>query len=185
MAKGWYVVHTYSGYENKIEKTIRKIMETDLAFCEVVSDIKIPTEEVVEVKDGVKKTVKRKILPSYILIEMELPEYQWETICSQIKRIQGVTGFVGSLEGRKPNPLSNEEFKSILQKTGEIKTDRNLRPKQTFTAGEQVKIVEGPFETFTGMIEEVNSEKGRLRVLVGIFGRSTPVEVDFLQVEKI
>lgn len=185
MAKGWYVVHTYSGYENKIEKTIRKIMETDLAFCEVVSDIKIPTEEVVEVKDGVKKTVKRKILPSYILIEMELPEYQWETICSQIKRIQGVTGFVGSLEGRKPNPLSNEEFKSILQKTGEIKTDRNLRPKQTFTAGEQVKIVEGPFETFTGLIEEVNSEKGRLRVLVGIFGRSTPVEVDFLQVEKI
>ena len=185
MAKGWYVVHTYSGYENKIEKTIRKIMETDLAFCEVVSDIKIPTEEVVEVKDGVKKTVKRKILPSYILIEMELPEYQWETICSQIKRIQGVTGFVGSLEGRKPNPLSNEEFKSILQKTGEIKTDRNLRPKQTFTAGEQVKIVEGPFETFTGLIEEVNSEKGRIRVLVVIFGRSTPVEVDFLQVEKI
>ncbi len=185
MAKGWYVVHTYSGYENKIEKTIRKIMETDLSFCEVVSDIKIPTEEVVEVKDGVKKTVKRKILPSYILIEMELPEYQWETICSQIKRIQGVTGFVGSLEGRKPNPLSNEEFKSILQKTGEIKTDKNLRPKQSFATGEQVKIVEGPFETFTGVVEEVNIEKGRLRVLVGIFGRSTPVEVDFLQVEKI
>jgi len=185
MAKGWYVVHTYSGYENKIEKTIRKIMETDRLFNEVVSDVKVPTEAVVEVKDGVKKTVKRKILPSYILVEMDLPEYQWETFCSQIKRIQGVTGFVGSLEGKKPTPLTSGELKSILQKTGEIKTEKTLRPKQSFSSGEQVKIIEGPFETFTGTIEEVNLEKGKLRVLVGIFGRSTPVEVDFLQVEKI
>ncbi|PKL13109.1 MAG: transcription termination/antitermination factor NusG [Spirochaetae bacterium HGW-Spirochaetae-8] len=185
MAKGWYVVHTYSGYENKIEKTIRKLMEGDAVFAEVVTDVKVPTEEVVEVKDGVKKTVKRKILPSYILVEMDLPDYQWETFCSQIKRIQGVTGFVGSLEGRKPGPLSSDEFKGILQKTGEIKTDKTLRPKQTFSPGEQVKIIEGPFETFTGVIEEINMEKGKLRVLVGIFGRSTPVEVDFLQVEKI
>ena len=185
MAKGWYVVHTNSGYENKIEKTIRKIMESDHHFAEVVSDIKVPTEEVVEVKDGVKKTVKRKILPSYILVEMDLPEYQWEMFCSQIKRIQGVTGFVGSLDGKKPTPLTSDELKGILQKTGEIKTDKTLRPKQTFSAGEQVKIIEGPFETFTGTIEEVNLEKGKLRVLVGIFGRSTPVEVDFLQVEKI
>ena len=113
MAKSWYVVHTYSGYENKIEKTIRKIMETDLTFNEVVTDIKVPTEEVVEVKDGVKKTVKRKILPSYILVQMELPEYQWEIFCSQIKRIQGVTGFVGSLDGKSRNPLpatSSREF---------------------------------------------------------------------------
>ena len=185
MAKGWYVVHTYSGYENKIEKTIRKIMESDHLFAEVVSDIKVPTEEVVEVKDGVKKTVKRKILPSYILVEMDLPEYQWEMFCSQIKRIQGVTGFVGSFEGKKPTPLTSDELKGILQKTGEIKTDKTLRPKQTFSSGEQVKIIEGPFETFTGTVEEVNLEKGKLRVLVGIFGRSTPVEVDFLQVEKI
>ncbi|MHC1691875.1 MAG: transcription termination/antitermination protein NusG [Sphaerochaetaceae bacterium] len=185
MAKDWYVVHTYSGYENKIEKTIRKIMETDSLFYEVVSDVKVPTEEVVEVKDGVKKTVKRKILPSYILVQMDLPEYQWEAFCSQIKRIQGVTGFVGSLEGKRPTPLTSDELKGILQKTGEIKTDKTLRPKQSFSTGEQVKIIEGPFETFTGTIEEINMEKGRLRVLVGIFGRSTPVEVDFLQVEKI
>lgn len=185
MAKGWYVVHTYSGYENKIEKTIRKIMESDPQFSEVVSDVKVPTEEVVEVKDGVKKTVKRKILPSYILVQMDLPEYQWELFCSQIKRIQGVTGFVGSLEGRKPSPLSSEELKGILQKTGEIKSEKVLRPKQSFSQGEHVKIIEGPFESFTGTIEEVNLEKGKLRVLVGIFGRSTPVEVDFLQVEKI
>ena len=150
-----------------------------------VSDVKVPTEEVIEVKDGVKKTVKRKILPSYILVQMDLPEYQWEFFCSQIKRIQGVTGFVGSLEGRKPTPLSSEVLKGILQKTGEIKSEKVLRPKQSFSQGEHVKIIEGPFESFTGTIEEVNLEKGKLRVLVGIFGRSSPVEVDFLQVEKI
>ncbi|MDD2296394.1 MAG: transcription termination/antitermination protein NusG [Sphaerochaetaceae bacterium] len=185
MAKGWYVVHTYSGYENKIEKIIHKMMESDPQFGEVVSDVKVPIEEVIEVKDGVKKTVKRKILPSYILVQMDLPEYQWEFFCSQIKKIQGVTGFVGSLDGRKPTPLTSEELKGILQKTGEIKTEKVLRPKQSFSQGEHVKIVEGPFESFTGTIEEVNLEKGRLRVLVGIFGRSTPVEVDFLEVEKI
>jgi len=185
MAKAWYVVHTYSGHENKIEKIIRKMMESDREFSDVVLDVKVPTEEVVEVKDGVKKTVNRKIFPSYILVQMDLPEFQWEYFCSQVKRIQGVTGFVGSLDGRKPTPLTNEELKGILQKTGEIKTEKVLRPKQTFTEGEHVKIVEGPFESFTGTIEEVNLEKGRLRVLVGIFGRSTPVEVDFLQVEKI
>lgn len=185
MAKGWYVVHTYSGYENKIEKIIRKMMESDNEFSDVVLDVKVPTEEVVEVKDGVKKTVKRKIFPSYILVQMDLPEFQWEFFCSQVKRIQGVTGFVGSLDGRKPTPLSNEELKRILQKTGEIKSEKVIRPKQTFSEGEHVKIIEGPFESFTGTIEEVNLEKGRLRVLVGIFGRSTPVEVDFLQVEKI
>lgn len=185
MAKGWYVVHTYSGYENKIEKIIRKMMESDNEFNDVVLDVKVPTEEVVEVKDGVKKTVKRKIFPSYILVQMDLPEFQWEFFCSQVKRIQGVTCFVGSLDGRKPTPLSNEELKRILQKTGEIKSEKVIRPKQTFSEGEHVKIIEGPFESFTGTIEEVNLEKGRLRVLVGIFGRSTPVEVDFLQVEKI
>ncbi len=185
MAKGWYVVHTYSGYEMKIEKTLHKLRETDLNFAEVFLDVKVPTEDVVEVKDGVKKTVKRKILPSYILVEMDLPDYQWELYCSQVKRVQGVTGFVGSLEGRKPTPLSSAELKGILQKTGELKDERVLRPKQNFSTGEHVKIIEGPFESFTGVVEEVNNEKTKLRVLVGIFGRSTPVEVDFLQVEKI
>lgn len=185
MAKGWYVVHTYSGYEMKIEKTLRKLMETDLNFAEVFLDVKVPTEDVIEVKDGVKKTVKRKILPSYILVQMDLPDYQWELYCSQVKRVQGVTGFVGSLEGKKPTPLSSAELKGILQKTGELKSEKVLRPKQSFSNGEHVKIIEGPFESFTGVIEEVNNEKTKLRVLVGIFGRSTPVEVDFLQVEKI
>lgn len=185
MAKGWYVVHTYSGYEQKIERILRKMMETDADFREVCTDVKVPFETVVEVKDGVKRDVKRKILPGYILVELDLPEHSWKTWCSQIKRIQGVTGFVSAMDGVKPQPLSADEVKGIFQKTGDIKTEKVFKPKQSFSVGEQVRIIEGPFETFTGAIEEVNLEKARLRVSVGIFGRSTPVEVDFLQVEKI
>ncbi|MDY4611503.1 MAG: transcription termination/antitermination protein NusG [Sphaerochaetaceae bacterium] len=185
MAKGWYVVHTYSGYEQKIERILRKMMETDADFREVCTDVKVPFETVVEVKDGVKRDVKRKILPGYILVELDLPEHSWKIWCSQIKRIQGVTGFVSAMDGVKPQPLTADEVKGIFQKTGDIKTEKVFKPKQTFSVGEQVRIVEGPFETFTGTVEEVNLEKARLRVSVGIFGRSTPVEVDFLQVEKI
>ncbi len=185
MAKGWYVVHTYSGYEQKIERILRKMMETDADFREVCVDVKVPFETVVEVKDGVKRDVKRKILPGYILVELDLPENSWKIWCSQIKRIQGVTGFVSAMEGVKPQPLSAEEVKGIFQKTGDIKTEKVFKPKQTYSVGDQVRIVEGPFESFTGAVEEVNLEKARLRVTVGIFGRSTPVEVDFLQVEKI
>ncbi|MBN1648444.1 MAG: transcription termination/antitermination factor NusG [Spirochaetales bacterium] len=184
MAKGWYVVHTYSGYENKIEKFIRKLMEQP-EFGESVSDVKVPAEDVVEVKDGKKKVTSKKFLPGYILLEMDLPDQGWKTICGQIKKIQGVTGFVGVQGGAKPLPLSGEEARAILQKTGEIKTDKHIRPKQSFALGESVRIVDGPFDTFTGTIEEVNLEKAKLRVMVGIFGRATPVEVDFLQVEKI
>ena len=184
MAKGWYVVHTYSGYENKIEKFIRKMMEQD-DFSSAVFDVKVPAEDVVEVKDGKKKVSSKKFLPGYILLEMDLPEIGWKTVCGQIKKIQGVTGFVGVLPGAKPHPLSADEARVILQKAGEIKTDKHIRPKQTFSVDETVRIIDGPFNTFTGTIEEVNLEKAKLRVKVGIFGRATPVEVDFLQVEKI
>ena len=184
MAKGWYVVHTYSGYENKVERYIRKLME-DPALAESIVDVKVPSEEVVEVKDGKRKVTNKKFLPGYILVEMELPDLGWKAICSHIKRIQGVTGFVGSMDGRKPSPISNEEARAIFQKAGDIKSEKVIRPKQSFAVGEQVRIIEGPFETFTGSIEEVNLEKGRLKVMVGIFGRATPVEVNFLQVEKI
>lgn len=185
MAIGWYVVHTYSGYEQKIERIIRKMMETDATFRDVCLDVKVPFETVMEVKDGVKKEVKRKILPGYILAQLDLPEHSWKTYCTQIKRIQGVTGFVSAMDGSKPKPLSAEEVKTIFQKTGDIKTEKIFKPKQTFMVGEQVQIIEGPFESFSGSIEEVNLEKGKLKVTVGIFGRSTPVEVDFLQVEKV
>ena len=184
MAKGWYVVHTYSGYENKVEKHIRVLIERDV-FEGAVTDIKVPSEEVVEMREGKKKVTNRKFLPGYILLEMELPDHNWKAICSEVRKIQGVTGFVGSTRGIKPQPISPEEARSILQKAGEIKTEKQLAPKQTFTLDESVRIIDGPFDTFTGTVEEINAEKGRLRVMVGIFGRATPVEVDFNQVEKI
>ncbi|MDR0443307.1 MAG: transcription termination/antitermination protein NusG [Treponema sp.] len=187
MATGWYVLHTYSGYENKIEKTIRMMTENGELDKNVVRDIKVPSEEVVEVKDGKKRTQTRKFLPGYILVEMDLPDADmgWKLPCSKIKKIHGVTGFVGTPADRKPQPLTGDEARAILQKSGEIKGERIVRPRQTFSPGEQVKIIDGPFESFTGTIEEVNQEKNKLKVLVGIFGRTAPVEVDLLQVEKI
>ncbi|MDR1175628.1 MAG: transcription termination/antitermination protein NusG [Treponema sp.] len=185
MAAGWYVLHTYSGYENKIEKTIRMMMDMGDIDKEIVRDIKIPSEDVVEVRDGEKRVQKRKFLPGYILIEMDLPELDWKTTCSRIRKIQGVTGFVGTPADRRPNPLTGDEARAILQKSGEIKGERPARARQIFSSGEQVKIIDGPFESFTGTIEEVNQEKGKLKVIVGIFGRNTPVEVDLLQVEKL
>ncbi len=185
MTKGWYILHTYSGYENKIEKTIRLLIETGDISAEVVTDIKVPVEEFVEVKDGKKRNVTKKFLPGYILIEMMLPELGWKATCSAIRKIQGVTGFVGTPSGVRPQPITPDEAKAILQKAGEIKGEKSPRIKQSFAIGEQVKIIDGPFDSFTGSIEEVNMERGKLRVMVGIFGRSTPVEVDLLQVEKI
>lgn len=185
MAKGWYVVHTYSGYEQKIERIINKMRETDTDFALVCTEVKVAFETVVEVKDGVRRDVKRKILPGYILVELDLPEHSWKTWCSQIKRIQGVTGFVTPNDSVIPQPLSAAEVKSLFQKTGDLPAEKVFKPKQSFSIGEQVRIIEGPFDSFTGVIEEVNLEKARMRVSVGIFGRSTPVEVDFLQVEKI
>ncbi len=184
MAKGWYVLHTYSGYENKIEKTLRIMME-DGRIGEALTDIKVPSEQVVEVRGGKKRVTTKKFLPGYILLEMDLPDIGWKMVCSEIKKVNGVTGFVGAAPGAKPQPISGEEAREILQKTGEIKGDKQLKPKETYVIGETVRIVGGPFQTFTGEVEEVNVEKGKLRVMVPIFGRSTPVEVDFAQVERI
>jgi len=187
MATGWYVLHTYSGYENKIEKTIRMMTESGELEKSIVRDVKVPSEEVVEVKDGKKRTQTRKFLPGYILVEMDLPDADqgWKVPCTKIKKIQGVTGFVGTPADRKPQPLSGDEARAILQKSGEIKGERTVRARQSFAAGEQVKIIDGPFESFVGTIEEVNHEKNKLKVMVGIFGRNAPVEVDLLQVEKV
>lgn len=185
MARNWYVLHTYSGYENKIERTIRMLMEEG-AFGETVIDIKVPAEEVEErTKDGKRKITSKKFLPGYILLEMDLPDLGWKKVVSEMRRINGVTGFVGASPGAKPHPISQEEARSILQKTGEIKGDRAHRQRESFVSGETVRIIEGPFNTFTGVVEEVNNEKAKLRVTVGIFGRSTPVELDFAQVEKL
>jgi len=185
MAKAWYVLHVYSGYENKIEKTIRMMLNNGDLDPAVVSDIKVPSEDVVDVKDGKRRTSARKILPGYLLVEMDLPDASWKATCSGIRKITGVTGFVGATQHHKPAPITPDEARSILQRAGEIKGERSVRSRQAFAAGEQVKIIEGPFESFTGTIEEVSQDKSKLKVMVGIFGRSTPVEVDMLQVEKV
>lgn len=184
MAKGWYVIHAFSGHEKKVERQVFKLINSGI-YKSYIYDVKVPSEEVVEVRDGKKRVSSKKFLPGYVLVEMDLPEDGWKEICSQIRKIPGITGFVGTGRNQKPQPLSQEEAREILQKTGEIKTERTIKPRLSFAEGEHVRIIDGPFNSFSGSIEEVNLEKGKLRVMVGIFGRSTPVELDFTQVEKI
>ena len=185
MAKGWYILHTYSGYEAKIERTIRSFIESEDLSKDIVLDVKVPVEDVVEVKDGKKKVTSKKFLPGYIMIELDLPDLKWKDTCTKIRRIQGVTGFVGANSNERPRPISADEAKALLQKAGEIKGEKPTRMKQTFSVGDKVKIIEGAFASFEGNVEEVNLEKNKLRVMVAIFGRATPVELDLLQVEKI
>ena len=158
MAKGWYILHTYSGYEGKIERTIRSMLENGDFSPEIVLDVKVPVEDVCEIKDGKKRTITKKFLPGYIMIELDLPDFGWKDTCSAIRRIQGVTGFVGTNSNVKPRPISAEEAKALLQKAGEIKGDKPVRMKQTFAEGEQVKIIDGPFASFTGTISEVGAD---------------------------
>ena len=185
MAKSWYILHVYSGYENKIEKTIRMLIDSGELSRDIVTDVKVPTEEISELKEGKKRAVSRKILPGYILVEMDLPEDGWKATCATIRNINGVTGFVGSSSNARPQPITMEEVKRIFQRTGELKGERPVYFRQSFSVGEQVKITQGPFESFSGVIDEVNTEKNKIKVSVQIFGRSTPVEVDIAQVEKI
>jgi transcriptional antiterminator NusG len=185
MAADWYILHVFSGQEQRIEKMIRLMLVSGELSKEIVLDVKTPTEDVTEVKDGKKRTFTRKFYPGYMLIEMDLPDNNWKTTNSMIRAIPGVTGFVCTPAVKKPQPISGDEARAILQKAGEIKGEKPSRTRQTFLAGEQVKITDGPFESFTGVIEEVNTEKNRLKVMVGIFGRNTPVDVDLMQVEKV
>ena len=179
MAKEWYILHIFSGYENKIERAIRSLIENNEIPAGVISEIKIPEEELTEVKDGKKRVVRRKFLPGYILIEMDLPALNWRAVCAAIRRIHGVTGFLGGAGAdAKPQPISAEDAKSVLQGS-------RARSVQVFSEGQEVKIIEGPFDTFTGVIEEVMADRNKLRVMVAIFGRTTPVEVDMLQVELV
>ncbi|HZK19640.1 MAG TPA: transcription termination/antitermination protein NusG [Treponemataceae bacterium] len=185
MAKGWYILSVYTGHENKVERTIHMMLDLGELSREVVLDVKVPVEDVVEVKNGKKRTVTKKFLPGYIMIELDLPDIGWKATCSAIRRIKGATAFVGTNPNQRPRPISNDEAVSLLQKSGDIKGEKPVRMTQSFSIGEQVKIIDGPFASFAGSIEEVNEEKGKLKVIVGIFGRATPVEVDLLQVEKV
>jgi transcriptional antiterminator NusG len=176
MTKNWYVVHTYSGFEKFVTESIRQ-RAAELDMGEQVGRIIIPTEGVVEIKGGKKVVSTKRSYPGYILIEMEMSDENWLIIRETPK----VTGFVGS--GKRPTPLSKDEVNQIIEHMES--TSEKPKPKHSFERGEAVRIIDGPFFNFSGIVEEVNHERDTLKVMVTIFGRSTPVELEFLQVEKI
>ena len=187
MANNWYVLHTYSGYENKVEKGIKNLMENK-GLGEYIHQVKVPSEEVAEIRDGKKRVSRKKYFPGYILLEMSLPEepeHEWKRVLSYVTTIPGVTGFVGSGRNKKPVPLSDDDVKNVLQRMGEIKGEKLATPRLMYSEGESVRVIDGPFKSFTGTVEDINHEKGKVKVRVEIFGRSTPVELDFLQIDKI
>lgn len=170
--KLWYVVHTYSGYENKVKTDLEKRVES-MGMEDKIFQVLVPVEEVVEYKDGKRKTTQRKVFPGYVMVEMIVTDDSWYVV----RNTPGVTGFVGS--GVKPIPLEKHEVDVILRDMG-VETK-----KSDFAEGETVKVVSGPFQDFTGTINELNLEKGKLKVTVSMFGRDTPVELEFHQVSKI
>jgi len=172
----WYIVHTYSGFEERVRETMRQRADA-LGFGDKIGEIKIPMETIVELKGGKKRETQRKFFPGYILVEMEMNEDTWHVV----KNTPKVTGFVGT--GKVPTPLSEEEVNQILEQV--VTAKEKPKPKYVFEKGEPVKIVEGPFSNFTGTVEEVNLDRNTLKVMVTIFGRHTPVELDFLGVQKL
>ncbi|MCU0652175.1 MAG: transcription termination/antitermination protein NusG [Candidatus Omnitrophica bacterium] len=174
--KHWYVVHTQTGFEDKVKQLLEnRIVASGLA--EFISKVVIPTEQVSEIRSGKRRISARKFFPGYLLVEMELTEATY----LMIKTTTGVTGFIGL--GKKPMPLSQTEVDNILKKTQD--TQAKPSPKIIFEKGEQVRVTDGPFVNFNGTIDEIHPEKGKLKVSVSIFGRSTPVELEYWQVEKI
>lgn len=176
MAKQWYIIHTYSGFERKVKESLEGRVAA-FGLQDKIGQVLIPTEEVVEVRGGKKVTSTRMFYPGYVLVEMEMDDYTWHVV----RNTPRVTGFVGS--GQTPSPLSDEEVQNILHRAAS--PAERPKPKVTFERNEQVRIVDGPFATFTGVVEEVNTDRSTLKISVTIFGRSTPVELDFMQVEKI
>lgn len=176
MAKAWYVVHTYSGFENKAKLALEERVKL-YGLLERFGQVLVPTEEVVEVKNGQKKTTTRKFFPGYILVEMEMDNQTWHVV----KETPKVTGFVGA--GRNPPPMPEAEVLRITNRLGA----EEARPKLavSFSRGEDVRVVDGPLSPVVGKVEEVNTARARLRVTVTIFGRPTSVELDFSQVEKV
>jgi len=174
--KNWFIVHTYSGFEQKVADSLKSRADA-FGFADKIGQILIPTEEVVELRNGKKITSKRMLYPGYVLVEMEMNDELWHAV----KATPRVTGFVGG--GNAPVPLTADEVNSILYR--QSTSAERPRPKLSFEKNENVRIVDGPFTNFSGKVDEVNPERNTLRVLVTIFGRSTPVELDFLQVEKI
>lgn len=170
----WYVIHTYSGYENKVLQTLEQKVKS-MGLENVINRILIPMEDEIDVKDGKKRTVKRKVFPGYVLIEMEVNDRSWYVV----RNTPGVTGFVGS--ATKPIPLEPKEVERIL---GKQEVESEPKTHISVEVGEEVRITEGPFENCIAVVTEVNEEKGTVKGLVNMFGRETPVEVDYSQIEK-
>jgi transcriptional antiterminator NusG len=172
----WYIVHTYSGFEERVKKSLQqRALALDMA--DSFGEVKIPTETIVEMKGGKKRETQRKFFPGYILVQMEMSDRAWHVV----KETPKVTGFVGT--GRNPTPLTEEEVEQILAQV--VSAKEKPKPKYVFERGEPVKIIDGPFSNFTGVVEEVNLDRSTLKVMVTIFGRQTPVELDFFQVQKL
>jgi transcription termination/antitermination protein NusG len=171
--RAWYVVHCYSGYENKVRHNLEQRIET-MGMKDMIFDIVVPTEEEIEVKEGRRRTVERRVFPGYILVNMIMTEESWYVV----RNTPGVTGFVGM--GNQPTPLRPEEVSQIIKRM----EAEAPRIKVTFKSGERVRIVDGPFNDFRGTVAEIDMERAKVRVMVNFFGRETPVELDFLQVEK-
>ena len=172
--KKWYVIHTYSGYEQRVKTNLEqrtKSMDAQDKICQVV----IPTENVIEIKEGQRKTVAKKVFPGYILVEMELTDESWNVV----RNTPGVTVFVGA--GTNPVPLEENEIEAIFE---QMKTE-TPRVKVGFATGDSVRVVDGPFYDFIGIVDQINEAKGKVKLLVSFFGRETPMELDFLQVERL
>ena len=176
MSKRWYVVHAYSGFENQVKRSLQEHIRR-AGMEDSFGDILVPTEEVVEMKAGQKRRSERKFFPGYVLVQMDMSDETWHLV----KNVPRVMGFIG-VSGTKPTPISDREAEQILGRMRE--GAEKPRPKVLFEVGEVVRVTDGPFIDFNGVVEEVNYEKSRLRVAVLIFGRSTPVELEFDQVEK-
>ncbi|MBC7341502.1 MAG: transcription termination/antitermination protein NusG [Clostridia bacterium] len=174
MEKNWYVIHTYAGYENKVKANLEKRIQS-MNLEDKIFQVVIPMEDELQIKDGKKKIVKKKIYPGYVLVEMILTDDSWYAV----RNTPGVTGFVGPPS--KPIALQPHEVKQILRQMG----GEEARPRITFALGESVRVTTGPFENFIGTVSEIHPEKGKLRVLVSMFGRETPVELEYTQVEKL
>lgn len=171
--RAWYVIHCYSGYENKVRHNLEQRIET-MGMKDMIFDVVIPTQEEIDVKDGKRRTVERHVFPGYVLVELILSEESWYVV----RNTPGVTGFVGM--GNEPTPLRPEEVNQILKRMEEVAP----HIKVSFKVGERVRIIDGPFNDFRGTVSEIDMDRSKVRVMVNFFGRETPVELDFLQVEK-
>ena len=173
LERSWYVVHCYSGYENKVRHSIEQRIET-MGMTDKIFDVIVPTEEEIEVKDGKRKTVEKRVFPGYILVEMTMDEDSWYVV----RNTPNVTGFVGT--GNDPTPLQQHEIDQIMERM----SSETPRVKVNFKVGEKVRITSGPFNDFPGTVSNIDVNKAKVRVMVNFFGRDTPVELDFMEVEK-